>query len=78
MLYVSYITTTPYRPCNKNNIARKGLYDFYYTLVTLTTVLIQSLRFGRKGRDPAKEIAEWNKLKKFIGKPQKGKYSLVV
>ncbi len=32
--YVFYITTTPYLPCN---ITRKGLYDFYYTLVTLTT-----------------------------------------
>ncbi len=32
--YVFYITTTPYLPCNKN---RKELYDFYYTLVTLTT-----------------------------------------
>ncbi len=28
------ITTTPYLPCN---ITRKELYDFYYTLVTLTT-----------------------------------------
>ncbi len=31
------VTTTPYLPCNKNNITRKELYDFYYTLVTLTT-----------------------------------------
>ncbi len=35
--YVFYITTTPYLPCNKNDITRKGLYDFYYVLVTLTT-----------------------------------------
>ncbi len=34
MLYVFYITTTPYLPCNKN---RKELYDFYYTAITLTT-----------------------------------------
>ncbi len=34
MLYVFYITTIPYLPCNKT---RKELYDFYYTLVTLTT-----------------------------------------
>ncbi len=31
--YVFYITTTPYLPCNN----RKGLYDFYYTAITLTT-----------------------------------------
>ncbi len=37
MLYVFYITTTPYLPCNKNNINRKELYDFYYTAITLTT-----------------------------------------
>ncbi len=35
MLYVFYITTTPYLPCNNNN--RKELYDFYYTAITLTT-----------------------------------------
>ncbi len=34
MLYVFYITTTPYLPCNNNNINRK---DFYYTAITLTT-----------------------------------------
>ncbi len=34
MLYVFYITTTPYLPCNIN---RKELYDFYYTAITLTT-----------------------------------------
>ncbi len=32
MLYVFYITTTPY-----NNINQKELYDFYYTAITLTT-----------------------------------------
>ena len=32
---------------------------------------VQGLKFGRKGRDPAKEIAEWNKLKGLIGKPHK-------
>ncbi len=37
MLYVFYITTTPYLPCNNNNINRKELYDFYYTAITLTT-----------------------------------------
>ncbi len=37
MLYVFYITTTPYLPCNNNNINRKELYDFYYTTITLTT-----------------------------------------
>ncbi len=31
MLYVFYITTTPYLPCNNKNINRKELYDFYYT-----------------------------------------------
>ncbi len=36
MLYVFYITTTPYLPCNNNNINRKELYDFYYTAITLT------------------------------------------
>ncbi len=35
--YVFYITTTPYLPCNNNNINRKELYDFYYTAITLTT-----------------------------------------
>ncbi len=34
MLYVFYI---PYLPCNNKNINRKGLYDFYYTAITLTT-----------------------------------------
>ncbi len=34
MLYVFYITTTPYLPCNNKNINRK---DFYYTAITLTT-----------------------------------------
>ncbi len=37
MLYVFYITTTPYLPCNNNNINRKELYDFYYTAITMTT-----------------------------------------
>ncbi len=37
MLYVFYITTTPYVPCNNKNINRKELYDFYYTAITLTT-----------------------------------------
>ncbi len=37
MLYVFYITTTPYLPCNNNNINRKELYDFYCTAITLTT-----------------------------------------
>ncbi len=37
MLYVFYITTTPYLPCNNKNINRKELYDFYYTAITLTT-----------------------------------------
>ncbi len=37
MLYVFYITTTPYLQCNNNNINRKELYDFYYTAITLTT-----------------------------------------
>ncbi len=32
-VYVFYITMTPYLPCN-NNINRKELYDFYYTLTT--------------------------------------------
>ncbi len=32
MLYVFYIMTTPYLPCNTN---RKELYDFYYTAITL-------------------------------------------
>ncbi len=36
MLYVFYITTTPYLPCNNININRKELYDFYYTAITLT------------------------------------------
>ncbi len=35
-VYVFYITTTPYLPCN-NNINRTELYDFYYTAITLTT-----------------------------------------
>ncbi len=35
MLYVFYITTTPYLLCN--NINRKELYDLYYTAITLTT-----------------------------------------
>ncbi len=34
MLYMFYITTTPYLPCNNNNINRKELYDFYYTAIT--------------------------------------------
>ncbi len=34
MLYVFYITTTPYLPCNNDNINRKELYDFYYTAIT--------------------------------------------
>ncbi len=34
---VIYITTTPYLPCNNNNINRKELYDFYYMAITLTT-----------------------------------------
>ncbi len=45
--YVFYITATPYLPCNNNNITRKELYDFYYTLVTLTTgykIMFQSLQ----------------------------------
>ncbi len=37
MLYVFYITTTPYLLCNNKNINRKELYDFYYTAITLTT-----------------------------------------
>ncbi len=37
MLYVFYITTTPYLPCNNKNIKLKELYDFYYTAITLTT-----------------------------------------
>ncbi len=37
MLYVFYITTTPYLPCNNKNINRKELYDFYYTAIALTT-----------------------------------------
>ncbi len=37
MLYVFYITTTPYLPCNNKNINRKELYDFYYMAITLTT-----------------------------------------
>ncbi len=37
MLYVFYIATTPYLPCNNKNINRKELYDFYYTAITLTT-----------------------------------------
>ncbi len=37
MLYVFYVTTTPYLPCNNKNINRKELYDFYYTAITLTT-----------------------------------------
>ncbi len=37
MMYVFYITTTPNHRRIKNNITRKELYDFYYTLVTLTT-----------------------------------------
>ncbi len=37
MLYVFYITTTPYLPCNNKNINQKELYDFYYTAITLTT-----------------------------------------
>ena len=34
MLYVFYVTTIPYLPCNIN---RMELYDFYYTAITLTT-----------------------------------------
>ncbi len=30
MLYVFYITTTLYLPCNNKNINRKELYDFYH------------------------------------------------
>ncbi len=41
MLYVFYITTTPYLPCNNKNINRKELYDFYYTAITLTTGYIK-------------------------------------
>ncbi len=37
MLYMFYITTTPYLSCNNKNINRKELYDFYYTAITLTT-----------------------------------------
>ncbi len=37
MLYVFYITTTPYLLCNNKNINRKELYEFYYTAITLTT-----------------------------------------
>ncbi len=37
MLYVFYIATTPYLPCNNKNINQKELYDFYYTAITLTT-----------------------------------------
>lgn len=29
---------------------------------------LQGLKLGRKGRDPAREIAEWNKLKGIAGK----------
>ncbi len=36
MLIVFYITTTPYLPTYRV-IKRKELYDFYYTIVTLTT-----------------------------------------
>lgn len=32
------------------------------------TVILQGLKLGRKGRDPAREIAEWNKLKGIAGK----------
>ncbi len=35
LLYVFYITTTLYLPCNNKNINRKELYDFYYTAITL-------------------------------------------
>ncbi len=35
--YVFCIMTTPYLPCNNNDINRKELYDFYYTAITLTT-----------------------------------------
>ncbi len=40
MLYVFYITTTPYLPCNNNNINREELYDFYYTAITFTRLII--------------------------------------
>ncbi len=42
MLYMFYITTTPYLLCNKSHTTRKELYDFYYTLVTLTTGYVNS------------------------------------
>ncbi len=44
ILYVFYITTTPYLPYNNKNINRKELYDFYYTAISLTTgIAIQHL-----------------------------------
>ncbi len=45
MLYVFYITTTPYLPCNNKNINRKELYDFYYTAITLATGYKHVYRF---------------------------------
>ncbi len=47
MLYVFYITTTPYLPCNNKIINRKELYDFYYTAITLTTGYnVQTVHLG--------------------------------
>ncbi len=59
MLYVFYITTTPYLPRNNKNINRKELYDFYYTAITLTTgytmrLSIQCIVYlqpGNKGKE---------------------------
>ncbi len=53
MLYMFYITTTPYLPCNNNNINRKELYDFYYTAITLTTgykYTVEDLRWAWPNR----------------------------
>ncbi len=40
--------TTPYLPCNNNNMNQKELYDFYYTAITLTTGYNKNYRLSTK------------------------------
>ncbi len=41
-----YITTTPYRPCNKVIQHWTGLYDFYYTLFIFISTIVTILCIG--------------------------------
>ena len=48
----------------------------YLVLKCWTVFAVQGFKLRRKSRDPAKEIAEWYKIKGLVSKP-KGMYSIV-